>query len=101
MDISQIRCRYAHRLFDTNDDAKLRIKMKCGSSRQCSRRERCSRCEEIFVGHCDPPLSGEYRKVICPYCKKRLLDATEDSDGVIHIKCDYCARISALHVVPK
>jgi hypothetical protein len=101
MNTEQINCSYSHRLFDIMASSKLNILIKCSNKKHCPHKNICGRSEVILLGDCEPPLTGEYRKVQCSYCKKRLLDVSSDSDGGLLIKCDYCGRVNIVNIVPK
>lgn len=88
-----IKCSQGHRLFDTVDNSRLNIKIKCGNKKSCPHKATCSKETYILLGGEREEFSKQYFHQPCPACNKRLFDVTKDSMGIVQIKCDNCGKV--------
>lgn len=93
------KCEYGHRLLDITAGSRLKIRYKCSNQRVCPDKKRCSRLSDLVCTDKPDSLSDNYRAVKCPDCGKRIFDATEDSVGLVTIKCESCAKIVVIPII--
>lgn len=93
------KCEYGHRLLDIAAGSRLKIRYKCSNQRNCPDKKRCSRLSDLVYTEGQDSLSDSYRAVKCPSCGKRVFDATEDSVGLVTIKCESCAKIVVIPII--
>lgn len=90
--MKQIKCSGNQRIFDIYERSMVNIKMKCGNKR-CKHKRTCNKYQTIKCGYPENFEPFDYSPCRCPKCGYRLFDASNDSLGLIQIKCPQCRQI--------
>lgn len=87
-----VKCSLGRKILEIYEGSNVDILLKC-NQQKCKQKRSCKRMQIIKIGVLKGDENVKYNQKKCTACGHRVFDASNNSHGMVEIKCTNCGNI--------